>query len=79
MRNTRKNGRLTACLLVLALMLSSFPAAFAEESSHKWWQDTVVYQIYPLSFQDTDDNGTGDLKGIDMMSISRSYSEPRSM
>ena len=65
MRNTRKKGRLTACLLILTLMFSSFPAAFAEESSHKWWQDTVVYQIYPLSFQDTDDNGTGDLKGID--------------
>jgi oligo-1,6-glucosidase len=29
-----------------------------------WWQERVVYQIYPRSFQDTDANGIGDLQGI---------------
>ncbi|WP_218672706.1 alpha-glucosidase [Oceanobacillus timonensis] len=30
----------------------------------KWWQDEVVYQIYPKSFYDSNSDGIGDLKGI---------------
>jgi glycosidase len=29
-----------------------------------WWRDAVVYQVYPVSFQDTTGNGRGDLNGI---------------
>jgi alpha-glucosidase len=29
-----------------------------------WWRGAVIYQIYPRSFQDTNGDGIGDLKGI---------------
>lgn len=30
----------------------------------KWWHNSVVYQIYPRSFMDSNNDGIGDLQGI---------------
>lgn len=31
---------------------------------NEWWRGAVIYQIYPRSYQDSNDDGVGDLRGI---------------
>lgn len=40
------------------------PKTFNGDIERKWWKEAVIYQIYPISFQDSDGDGIGDLKGI---------------
>jgi len=35
-----------------------------QEKAPPWWQEAVVYQVYPRSFCDTTGNGVGDLGGL---------------
>ncbi len=35
-----------------------------DKTKPDWWKSAVFYQIYPKSFQDTDGDGVGDLRGI---------------
>jgi trehalose-6-phosphate hydrolase len=54
-------------------MTHNFPVVFIDNEKfyggenmkkEPWWKRSVVYQIYPKSFNDTTGNGTGDIQGI---------------
>lgn len=32
--------------------------------SKQWWKEAVAYQVYPRSFNDSNDDGIGDLRGV---------------
>lgn len=49
------------------LLLASLATALlaqAQKAAPSWYDHAVIYEIYPRSFQDTNGDGVGDLKGV---------------
>jgi alpha-glucosidase len=58
------------CLLIAAIICSAL-ATFGQSAKtaidaegHQWWQHAVFYELYPRSFEDSNGDGVGDLRGI---------------
>jgi alpha-glucosidase len=43
---------------------NAFMTLATTSTDQPWWKGAVIYQIYPRSFQDSNDDGIGDLNGI---------------
>lgn len=56
-------GWLALIIAVVALVLI-YPKC-RDPGSRSWWQTEAVYRIYVPSFKDSDDDGVGDLAGIE--------------
>jgi alpha-glucosidase len=60
---------MAAAPIITVLRLCGTLAAFEHAggflmTSPRWWQSGAVYQIYPRSYQDSNADGVGDLRGI---------------
>ncbi len=53
--------RSSTFLLSAVLWMGAFSL---KTSAKQWYDNAVIYEIYPRSFQDTNDDGIGDLNGI---------------
>ncbi|MDF2485118.1 MAG: malL [Herbinix sp.] len=57
-------GEFFSTFLELLNSEGDIPVMKQGDITRAWWKEAVFYQIYPRSFQDTDGDGVGDLKGI---------------
>jgi hypothetical protein len=63
------NSRNSFIISIHCLLISYFPFMIKMGSTtlpqHKaWWKESSVYQIYPASFKDSNNDGIGDLEGV---------------
>ncbi len=53
----------SSLLLLIAALLPALPSPAQAPAKH-WYDNAVIYETYPRSFQDTNGDGVGDLNGV---------------
>src|SRR5256885_3106904 len=64
MRNRTALRVFISTLLFWSLAGAQTSNKAVDAEGHQWWQHAVFYEIYPRSFEDSNNDGVGDLKGI---------------
>lgn len=57
-------GSLMLCGLLQGQTATSSPSGARASTRTPWWRPAVIYEVYPRSFADSNNDGLGDLNGI---------------
>lgn len=55
---------------ILLISFYLYSSCVADYDS-QWWKSTIIYEILPYSFKDSDGDGTGDIRGAYIIEIFR--------